>query len=190
VADADAELVRRCRAGDPAALRAVVERFQGDVYGLCVRLLRHNQDAEDVAQEVFFRVFRSLHRWDASRPLRPWVIGIAVNRCRTFVGKRGKLPETADYLGEMTADHRTQDHETELHTAVREAVAELREDYRDVFVQFHEHGLPYDEIATAIGRPVGTIKTWLHRARLAVLERLRSKGLITEDPESVPAHHE
>src|SRR5947209_14441607 len=48
------------------------------VFGLCVRLLNHRHDAEDVTQEVFLRVFRSLRRWDATRPLKPWVMGIAV----------------------------------------------------------------------------------------------------------------
>ena len=68
----EAALVRRCLDGEAEAVRLLVERFQGDVYGLCVRLLSHRHDAEDVTQEVFLRVFRSLRRWDSSRPLRPW----------------------------------------------------------------------------------------------------------------------
>jgi len=176
----DAALVRRCLRGDPDATRELVERFQGDVFGLCVRLLRNQHDAEDVAQEVFLRVFRSLNRWDASRPLKPWVLGITVNRCRTAMGKRAKGPELADYLHE-TADHRPSDDSTELAREIRGAVDELREDYRAVFVLFHEHGQAYEEIAEAIERPVGTVKTWLHRARVEVLERLRSRGLVEED---------
>ena len=79
----DRELVRRCLRDDPSAVRELIDRFQTDVYALCVRLLRHRHDAEDVAQEVFLRIVRSLHRWDGARPLRPWVLGITVNRCRT-----------------------------------------------------------------------------------------------------------
>jgi RNA polymerase sigma-70 factor (ECF subfamily) len=177
----DAALVRRCLAGDPAACRDLVERFQADVFGLSARILGHRQDAEDVTQEVFLRVFRSLRRWDAGRPLRPWVLGIAVNRCRTWVGRRGKLPEPADYLHE-TADHRPADDTAELHREIRAAVDALRTDYQTVFVLFHEHGQSYEDIAGTVGRPVGTVKTWLHRARLELLDRLRSRGLVPTDP--------
>lgn len=181
----DAALVRRCMAGDPAAARELVERFQADVYGLCARLLGHRHDAEDVTQEVFLRVFRSLGRWDAARPLRPWVLGITVNRCRTAIGRRAKGPELADFLHE-TPDHRPGDDAAELTREIRSAVDALRPDYQTVFVLFHEHGQSYEEIAGVIGRPVGTVKTWLHRARVELLDRLRSRGLVTNDPANVP----
>ena len=177
----DAALVRRCLIGDPTAPRELVEQLQTDVLALCVRLLGHRQDAEDVAQEVFLRVFRSLRRWDSARPLRPWVLGIAVNRCRTWAGRRAKAPELADYLHE-TPDHRPGDDSIELHREIRAAVDDLRTDYRTVFVLFHEQGRSYEEIAQSVGRPVGTVKTWLHRARLELLDRLRSRGLVTDEP--------
>lgn len=182
----DAALVRRCLAGDSSAERELVERFQPDVHGLCVRLLGHCQDAEDVAQEVFLRVFRSLRRWDAARPLRPWVLGITVNRCRTAVGRRAKGPELADYLHEAP-DHRPDDDSAELAGEIRAAVDALRLDYQTVFVLFHERGQSYEEIAEVIGRPVGTVKTWLHRARIELLDRLRSRGLVPDDPTNASA---
>jgi len=177
---ADAALVNRCLSGDSAAARALVERFQSDVLAVCSRLLRHQHDAEDVAQEVFLRVFRSLARWDSTRPLRPWVVGIAVNRCRTALGKRGKGPALADYLDEAP-DRRPADDSLEMAREIRAAVDALRDEYREVFVLFHESGQPYEAIAEAVGRPVGTVKTWLHRARLEVLDRLRSRGLVPAD---------
>jgi RNA polymerase sigma factor (sigma-70 family) len=181
----DAALVRRCLTGDPAAARELVERFQTDVFALCTRLLGHRHDAEDVTQEVFLRIFRSLRRWDASRPLKPWILGITVNRCRTAIGKRAKGPELADYLHE-TADHRPDDDSTEMTREIRSAVDDLRPDYRAVFVLFHEQGQAYEEIAEAIDRPVGTVKTWLHRARVELLERLRSRGLVPSDEPAAP----
>lgn len=184
-ADPDVELVRRCLSGDPAATRELVDRFQADVYGLCVRLLHHAQDAEDVAQEVFLRVFRSLKRWDAGRPLRPWVLGIAVNRCRTAMGKRARRPEPVDYLND-TPGKEPEQAPHEMTAAIRAAVDELRADYREVFVLFHEHGRSYEEISDATDRPVGTIKTWLHRARAEILDRLRRRGLMPTDPQGVP----
>lgn len=177
----DARLVRRCLGGDDEAIGQLVGRFHGDVYGLCARLLHHRQDAEDVTQEVFLRVFRSLQAWDAARPLRPWVLGIAVNRCRTWLARRARRPELADYLHEVAAAPPADD-TAELVAEVRHAVAQLRVDYRAVFVMFHEQALPYEDIARALSRPVGTIKTWLHRARLEVLHRLRQRGMVDTEP--------
>ncbi len=181
----DANLVRRCLKGDESAIHALVERFQSDVFGLCVRLLHHRHDAEDVTQEVFLRIFRSLKRWDANRPLKPWIMGITVNRCRTWLAARAKRPELVDYLHE-TAPSKPADDSPELVREINAAVRELRWEYRSVFVMFHERGLPYEDIAEAIEKPVGTVKTWLHRARLEVLERLRQRGMITEVEHELP----
>jgi RNA polymerase sigma-70 factor (ECF subfamily) len=175
----EAVLVRRCLRGEPEAVQALVDRFQAEVFGLCVRLLCHRHDAEDVTQEVFLRVFRSLRRWDAGRPLKPWIMGIAVNRCRTWLAQRARRPELADYLHD-TAPGPAPDDSAELVSEIRAALTDLRLEYRTVFVLFHEHGQPYEDIAAALDRPVGTIKTWLHRARLEVLDRLRRRGMISE----------
>lgn len=158
-----------------------MERFHGDVFGLCVRLLRHHQDAEDVTQEVFLRVFRHLPRWDPSRPLKPWVLGITVNRCRTWMAQRAKRPELVDYLQDSVASA-PEDDSAELVHEIQTALVELRPEFQAVFVMFHERGLPYEEIALALDRPVGTIKTWLHRARLEILDRLRRRGMVSELP--------
>jgi RNA polymerase sigma-70 factor (ECF subfamily) len=176
----DAALVRRCLRGDAESIETLVARYQPDVFGLCFRLLRHRQDAEDVTQEVFLRVFRSLRRWDASRPLRPWVMGIAVNRCRTWMSQKARRPELADYLQDSAAAP-TPDDAVELAAEIDSAVSQLRPDYRMAFILFHEQGQPYEEIALALERPVGTIKTWLHRARMEVLERLRQRGMVPSE---------
>ena len=173
---ADHDLVRRCLRGQADAMRELVERFQPEVYGLCARLLGHRHDAEDVAQEVFLRVFRSLGRWDPSRPLRPWVLGITVNRCRTWIGKRGRAPATVDYLNDVPGKP-PDPPPSELAAAIRAQVDRLRPEYREVFVLFHEHGRSYEEIAEAVGRPVGTVKTWLHRTRVQLLVHLQTLGL-------------
>lgn len=185
VADDDAGLVRRCLKGDADAVRTLVTRFQTDVYGLCLRMLHHRHDAEDVVQEVFLRVFRSLRRWDSSRPLRPWVMGIAVNRCRTVLSQRIRRPELADYLHDVVPG-RPEDDSAELVREIEAAVAELRPEYRSVFVLFHEQGQPYEDIARSLKRPVGTVKTWLHRARLEVLERLKRRGMVPEVGHELP----
>ncbi len=150
------------------------------MFGLCVRLLRHRHDAEDVTQEVFLRVFRGLEGWDPSRPLRPWVMSIAVNRCRTHLAARPRRPECVDFLHETLAGP-PDDDSVELVREIRAALEDLRLEYRTVFVLFHEQGQPYEEIAQALRRPVGTVKTWLHRARHELLTRLRERGMIPDE---------
>jgi RNA polymerase sigma-70 factor (ECF subfamily) len=181
----DVFLVRRCLKGDATAMQRLVEQFQADVFGLSVRLLQHRQDAEDVVQEVFLRVFRSLRRWDSRRPLRPWIMGIAVNRCRTWLAQRARRPELVEYLHETASDAASDDG-SEMAREIHAAVKELRLEYRSVFTMFHDRGLPYDEIAQALGKPIGTVKTWLHRARLEVLDRLRKRGMISEVGHELP----
>jgi len=176
----EATLVRRCLRGEADAVQSLVERFQAEVFGLCVRLLGHRHDAEDVTQEVFLRIFRSLHRWDKSRPLKPWVMGITVNRCRTWLTQRSRRPELVDYLQDTIPTPVTDDAAELLHE-IQTAVAALRPEYRAVFILFHEQGQPYEDIAEALERPGGTIKTWLHRARLEVLEVLRQRGMVPAD---------
>jgi RNA polymerase sigma-70 factor (ECF subfamily) len=161
----------------------LVHRFQPEVYGLCVRVLNHRHDAEDVTQEVFLRIFRSLRRWDATRPLKPWIMGITVNRCRTWLMQRARRPELADYLQDTVAGP-VADDSSELLAEIQEAVAQLRVEYRTVFVLFHEQGQAYEEIAEALERPVGTIKTWLHRARLEILDRLQQRGMVAPNEET------
>jgi RNA polymerase sigma-70 factor (ECF subfamily) len=175
LASDDRNLVRRCLAGDAQAIRALVEAYQGLVFGLCYRMTRHREDAEDVAQDVLLRMVRSLRSWDQQRPLRPWVLAIAANRCRTYLVKQSRQPHTTEHCGEMP-DLRPPDHDRELADELRLAMDALRPEYRMVVVMFHEQELPYEEISAAIGRPIGTIKTWLHRARSAMARQLARRA--------------
>lgn len=175
--NADRALVSRCLAGDSAAIRSLVEGCQGAVYGLCYRMLRHRQDAEDVTQETFVRALGSLHRWDSERPLLPWLLAIAANRCRTALSRRSRRPVPMESFHELP-DHRTLNEREGLEGELERALGLLREEYRMVFVLFHEQGLAYEEISRVLQRPVGTIKTWLHRARAEMVRHLSRRGIV------------
>jgi RNA polymerase sigma factor (sigma-70 family) len=174
----DPSLVEALRAGDPLAPAELVERFHGIVFGLCFRMMGHRHDAEDVAQETLLRALRGIAGFDGSRPLRPWLLGIAANRCRTALGRRSRRPSTVEAAPEAV-DHRPGLVDPDdLASELERALERLRPDYRLVFALFHEQGLPYEEISQTIGRPVGTVKTWLHRARGELAEYLVRRGLV------------
>ncbi len=173
----DLALVTALRGGEESAARLLIERYQGLIFGLCLRMMGHRHDAEDVVQETFVRALRGVHGFDGKRPLQPWLIGIAANRCRTALKRRSRRPVVSEAT-EDTADeqsgHRDPD---DLSGELSRALAQLRPEYRTVFCLFHEQGLPYEEIGIALNRPVGTIKTWLHRARGEMAEHLSRRGL-------------
>lgn len=173
----DRELVQRCLRGDSAAYRQFVERFEQDIHRLCFRMLRQQQDAEDVTQDVLLRIFKNLQRWDQSRPIRPWLFRIAVNRCRTQLSQRKRLMEPVEFLQELP-DHRVPDGSNEVHEALQQAVDALRPEYREVFILYHETGHSYEEIAEIIRSPIGTIRTWLHRARSILEAQLQELGFL------------
>ncbi len=173
----DRTLVEALQAGDPQAPRLLIERFQGVVFGLCYRMMGHRQDAEDVAQDTFLRALRGMAGFDVSRQVRPWLLGIAANRCRTALSRRSRRPVLADCV-EDQVDHRPGlTDPDDLAGELEKALGRLRPHYRMVFTLYHEQNLPYEEIGAAIGRPIGTVKTWLHRARAELAEHLSRRGV-------------
>jgi len=164
----------------------LVERFRGQVFGLCYRMLGQRQDAEDAAQETFVRVLKNLHRWDPARDFEPWLFAIAGNRCRTALATRKRRPAAeaiVDLIADKEPDNRPAQHLAEELTL---ALSNLREEYRQAFVLFHQQELSYADIAAAMDVPLGTIKTWVHRARRELIDYLRRRGAIGEETDRRP----
>lgn len=173
-------LIRRCLTGDQGAMLALVERFRGQVFGLCYRMLGQRQDAEDVAQETFVRVLKNLHRWDAARDFEPWLLAIAGNRCRTALSTRKRRP-AAEILPEQVSDGLPDIQAAKnLAEEVTLALTGIRDDYRQAFVLFHEQELSYGEIAESMDVPLGTVKTWVHRARRELIDQLQRRGVVVQ----------
>ncbi len=175
----DAAQVRSCLEGDVEEMRAFVARFQSSIFGLCYRMLGHRHDAEDVAQEVFVRAFRSLHQWDPSRTLKPWLLTIAANRCRTVLSKRSRRPIPAEFASEMAVCESPEQLQ-ELGEELQNAINLLKEDHRTCFILFHQEQMSCQEIGEILERPEGTIKTWLHRSRQELASTLRQRGIVPE----------
>lgn len=172
-------LVRRCLTGCQTAMLELVQRYQGPVFGLCYRMLGRREDAEDAAQETFIRVLRSLSRWDEGRDFEPWLLAIAGNRCRTALANRKRKP-TPDSLDDVAPVAGEEDQGSHLAEEVQRALSQVRDEYRQAFVLFHEHEKSYGEIAEMMGVPLGTVKTWVHRARRDLMDQLKQRGAVED----------
>ena len=190
----DATLVARCLADDQDAFRILVERYQADVYATAYRIVPRPEDAEDLTQDTFLRAFRALKRYDPSRPFGAWLHTIATrlgidhhrrNRAKLISltqpeeGSAGE-ERTID-LEDPTAGPEEEAEQSELARRLEALVMELPPDSRAAILLRHQHDLPYEEIAQALGAPLGTIKARIHRARLMLKEKLLAQGDIPWD---------
>ncbi len=179
-------LVKRCTAGDQLAVGEFVNRFQGQVFGLCYRMLNHRQDAEDMTQESMVRAIRNLSRWDGLRPMEPWLFAIAGNRCRSLLAVRKNRLASTD-LADQMPDRTPAEHlQRNLAEEVSLAMDGLRAEYRMAFQLFHEQEMSYADIAELLDCPLGTVKTWVHRARQGLVQQLRLRGVVTEAKHALP----
>lgn len=174
------ELVNRCLAGQESAMVALVNRFQDRVFSLCYRMLGHRQDAEDMTQESMARALRSLRNWDQEREFMPWLLAIAGNRCRTLLSARSRRPATSELLEQFADPAPEANRARVLAEEVQLALGKIRAEYRQAFELFHERELSYAQIAERMQVPLGTIKTWVHRARRELVEHLRARGAVEE----------
>ena len=161
-------------------MRGFVDRFRDPVFGLCLRMLGQWQDAEDAAQETLLRALRHLRRWDRQRDLEPWLFAIAGNRCRTIIAKRARSPKREPLVVELQDSKPNPLKHRQLVEEVDLGLASMRPEHRQAFLLFHEQQLSYEEIAAAVNRPMGTVKTWVHRARRDLLEFLAKRQSIEE----------
>lgn len=174
------ELANRCLSGDQSAMVELVDTYRGQVFGLCYRMLRHRQDAEDVTQESFVRVLRSLRTWDQQREFIPWLLAIAGNRCRTMLAARMRQPAMTSLVENLSDDALEIIEAQNLAEEVELALAALRPEYSQAFRLFHQRELTYAQIGVALDCPLGTVKTWVHRARRELVAHLKDRGVVQE----------
>jgi RNA polymerase sigma-70 factor (ECF subfamily) len=174
-------LIDRCLAGDQSAMIDLVERFRSKVFGLCFRMLGQRQDAEDAAQETFVRALRHLRHWDPRRDFEPWLLAIAGNRCRTLLAARRKRPAMLPIVEDLHQDTSSDwPAARQLAEEIQAAVERLRPTHREAFLLFHHAELSYEQIAQALRKPLGTIKTWIRRARQDLVAQLQQREVIAE----------
>ncbi len=181
----EAALIQRCAAGEEAACADLVTEHQRMVVQLAVHLLGDQDEALDLSQEVFLRVFRTIHRFRGQSSLRTWIYRIAVNQARNrhrFWRRRHRADQVSldqhiathgDFRsnGEATPDRVLA--QKELAEKLEHALAHLPFDQRTAIVLREIDGLSYEEIAFSLGVAIGTVKSRLTRARQALRVELR-----------------
>jgi RNA polymerase sigma-70 factor (ECF subfamily) len=183
----DETLVADFLGGSEAAFEQLVRRYEGPLLSFLSRYVGDAQEAEEVFQEAFIRVYTKAERFDAQKKFKTWLYTIALNLARTAFKRRRSSPllarenesgGTQDKVvlegqapAEYSPDRR---YETmELAELVKNALSSLPQRQREVFVLFQYQGLNYAEIAAVLRRPLGTIKSQMHYAVLALREKLR-----------------
>ena len=186
--DDDAGLIRRCLQGDERAYREIVARYQGRVFSLALRMLRQREDAEDVTQETFVRMFRAAERYDQNRPFSAWLFTIAARLCIDQVRRRRMITVSLSRVDPGSGEEQTMDIEDpglgpaeetsrlEEERRTRVLIDSLPPHYRIVVMLRHQEDLSYEEIADALELPLGTVKARIHRARALLRQRLEAQG--------------
>jgi RNA polymerase sigma-70 factor (ECF subfamily) len=184
-ASADWALVQQCASGDDGACARLVSDHQRMVYQLGLNLLGDPQEALDLSQEVFLRVFRTLPQFRGQSSLRTWIYRIVVNQAsnrlrwwrRRHRASQVPIDDHAATHGELAESHAYAQPDRVLQqreTAGRvwEALSQLPFDHRAAIILREIEGLSYEEIATSLGIAVGTVKSRLARARALLRESL------------------
>jgi RNA polymerase sigma-70 factor (ECF subfamily) len=187
-ATADSDLAARAAAGDGAAFHALVERHRAMVYRLAFQFAGNHYDAEDIAQEVFIKVYRSLDGFRHDAQVTSWLYRIVMNACidhRRRQAPAGSAPFTEDAELRMantpqeSPGPEEQAYGGQLGEVLAAEIARLPPGQRIVFTMRHHEGLKLGEIANALGLAEGTVKRQLHAAVHRLRARLASVRVTT-----------
>ena len=177
------QLVERARAGDAEAFTQLVRRYQGPVVHFCQRMLSSAQDAEDVAQETFVRLYRYLDRLEPGAKFSTVLFGIARNLTLNHLRdtkRRGRgATDPLDRHGGLAARSRRPDESArlgEIQAIVERGLEELTREHREVLVLREINGLDYESIARVLDCRMGTVKSRIARAREQLQARIRDLG--------------
>lgn len=178
--ETDGELLRRCRRGDQTAWRELVSRHTRRVFSLAYRFTGRVDEAEDLTQEVFVKIYQHLDRFqEADAAFTTWLTTVARNqaidhyrRRREERLRRADDPEILDGMATPEeGPHRSLEREERVQL-VRRGIRALPQELREPLILCDLQGLPYEEIAGTLGIPLGTVKSRINRGRLELAKRL------------------
>ncbi|HEX3694260.1 MAG TPA: sigma-70 family RNA polymerase sigma factor [Polyangia bacterium] len=181
-------LIGRLKARDEQAFNEIVGRYGDKVFSLVYRMIGSRPEAEDIAQEVFVTVFKTIDGFRGESKFSTWLLRIAANQCKNRIKYLARRPvgaaafdETVDSDGDAALPAPAQGHidapdvlmeAAEMESLTQAAIAELDEDHRLLIVLRDVEELSYQEIGEITGLAEGTIKSRLHRARMSIKEHL------------------
>ena len=184
----DLKTIRRCKRGEEAAFSEILDRYRGPIYNLCYRMARNAEDARDLAQEVFIKVFNLLDRFDESYAFSSWLFRIATNHCIDHL-RRNRLrflsldgttgADGEEYelqLPDGGPEPDTVLQRKEALERLEEVIMELPPHYKVITMLRHDQQLSYEEIACVLGLPLGTVKARIHRARNLIQQMLKTRA--------------
>jgi len=179
-------LVRRCRQGDPLAWETLVRRFQGRVYGLAYHYLGNAEEARDLAQDVFVRIYTRLETCTNEETFVPWMIRIARNLCIDRMRRLKARPQAVgtpvDEMTHLASGHPGPEERFDSRfrrSLVRRALAKLGGVSREIIILKDMQGLALEEIAKMLNLPIGTVKSRSNRARIQLAREILA---ITGEP--------
>jgi RNA polymerase sigma-70 factor (ECF subfamily) len=185
--DPDAALMLRVKRGDMQAFEALAEKYKQPIVNMMYRMLRDLDEAEDLAQNVFIRVYQSARRYEVSAKFSTWIFTIARRLCLNEIRRRGRHPaeslESSQSPNDEQAPRQFEDVKTfsppetflqgELAQKIDEAVAQLPEQQRLAIVLCRQEELSYEEIAKVLGCSVPATKSLIHRGRESLKQKLK-----------------
>ena len=177
----DQEVVVLAQTGSEAAYRELIGRYQRPVFSLVYRMVRDRELAEDLAQETFIKVLNAIDSYRPEHKFSSWIFKIANNAAIDHLRRRGldtlslegapdavtpdRQEATALQISGRDESPLEELEARELGSQIDHAIAQLRPEYRACIIMRHVEGRPYEEIAQALELPLGTVKTYIHRAR-------------------------
>ncbi len=177
----DQEVVRHAARGREAAYRELIRRYQRPVFSLIYRMVRDRELAEDLAQETFIKVLNAIDSYRPEYKFSSWIFKIANNTAIDQLRRRAlntlsldgsphaenaeAIESTRLQIGDTRESQLDEVTSKELGSQIEAAISQLRPEYRSCIVLRHIDGRPYEEIAAMLDLPLGTVKTYIHRAR-------------------------
>ncbi len=184
--DIDKRLVERVQQGDKVAFDLLVTKYQRKLFRLVLRLVTNQTEAEDVVQETFIKAYRALHQFRGDSAFYTWLYRIGINTAKNFLDNQGRrVPTSTDASAEQVEAYEEGENLRDIDTpesvlaskqiaeTVNVAMDELPDDLRMALSLREIEGLSYEEIATLMECPIGTVRSRIFRARESIAAKLR-----------------
>lgn len=172
----DSELVARCLKGDNDAFSELITRYKKLIYSVACKFSKDSEEIDDMAQEAFIKIYRSLSKYDDQYKFSTWSVKVATNICLDHVRRRKlnqiSLEEVENFTGGSGNTPEENYLKKEKAQVLQDAIDDLPEIYRVPIVLYHQKGMSYKEIAEYLGKPMSIIKNRIFRARHALRENL------------------